>query len=146
MTNNDFDYSDYANETLYYAIDAARANIKEYKQSMKSLNKKLNAPKGYSKKKIEVFEYRYLTAERMITSLTKEIIECQEELAKREAEVYFQLDSMGRSLQQLNDDSEEINADPTIPSESKSEMLWANQVEKAKRCELIAQLRSVQGR
>jgi hypothetical protein len=113
---------------------------------MKSLNKKLNAPKGYSKKKIEVFEYRYLTAERMISSLTKEIIECQEELAKREAEVYFQLDSMGRSLQQINDDSEEINADPTIPSESKSEMLWANQVEKAKRCELIAQLRSVQGR
>jgi chromosome segregation ATPase len=142
----DFNYSEYANETLYYAIDEARANIKEYKQSMKSLNKKLNAPRGYSKKKIEVFEYRYLTAEKMIASLTKEIIECQEELAKREVEVYAQLDSMGRSLQQIDDDSEEINADPSILSESKSEMLWANQVEKARRCELIAQLRSVQGR
>ena len=142
----DFNYSEFANETLYYAIDEARDNIKEYKQSIKSLNKKLNAPKGYSKKKLELFEYRIVVAERMIASLTKEIIECQEELAKREVEVYFKLDSMGRSLQQIDDDSEEINADPSISSEEKSEMLWANQVEKAKRCELIAQLRSVQGR
>jgi len=142
----DFNYSEFANETLYYAIDEARDNIKEYKQSIKSLNKKLNAPRGYSKKKLELFEYRIVVAERMITSLTKEIIECQEELAKREVEVYFKLDSMGRSLQQIDDDSEEINADPSISSEEKSEMLWANQVEKAKRCELIAQLRSVQGR
>ncbi len=46
MTNNDFNYSEYGNDTLTYAIEAARKNIAEYKSTIKSLTKKLDAPRG----------------------------------------------------------------------------------------------------
>lgn len=145
MTDFKFNYSEFANETLYYAIDEARENIKEYKQSIKSLNKKLNAPRGYSKKKLELFEYRIVVAERMIISLTAEITDCQEELKKREVEIYAHLDC-SRSLGEIDAANDEINADPNLSQKDKAEMLWANQVEKGARCEIIAQLKSVQGR
>ena len=141
----DFNYSEYGNDTLNYAIEAARKNIAEYKSTIKSLNKKLDAPRGYSKKKLELFEYKINSAERMIVSLTQEITECQEELAVRERLIYEHLDC-GRSLGEIDAANDEIEADKNLTSKEKSEMLWANQLERGARCELIAQLRSIQGR
>tara|TARA_B100000768_G_C11232243_1_gene355622 strand:+ start:166 stop:600 length:435 start_codon:yes stop_codon:yes gene_type:complete len=141
----DFNYGVYHNDTLNNAIDKCRDGIAERKQLIKDFTKILNNPKGYSKKKLDGLAYRVENAKCLIKILGEEIIEIQEELAKREAEVYGFLD-LSRPLAKIREANEEIEADENLTECEKDKMLFFNAFEYKERCGRIKELRSIQGR
>ena len=80
---SDFNYNEYPNSTLHYAIAQAHREIKEARQTIRSFSKKLERPRGYSHARLNAFEASIRSKTRLIKSLQREIAECQWTLDSR---------------------------------------------------------------
>jgi hypothetical protein len=83
MTNDEFDYSIYPDETLLNAIKNCQDEIRETKSRCRGYLKRLKKPRGYSALKLDYYSTYILHSITMLKHLEQEIAECQEELAKR---------------------------------------------------------------
>jgi len=73
----DFNYNEYPNSTLQYAIAQACKDIKEARQTIRSFSKKLERPRGYSRARLNAFEAVIRSKTRLIKMLEREIEQCQ---------------------------------------------------------------------
>jgi glutaredoxin 2 len=83
MTNDDFDYSEYNNETLQNAIKRCEDDIRDIESRCRGYVKKIRNPRGYSALKLDYFSTYITHSITMLKHIEQEITECQQELGKR---------------------------------------------------------------